>query len=170
MKRMFFALWPDDDTRERCRQIIRAVRSAGRPVSANNLHITLVFLGSVDAPRQAAMTETAANLVIRPMSLTFDRLAYWKKPAVLCLCAEQTDPVVSDLVKQLNIAAVENGIDIDQRPYRPHVTLLRKAKSPSPIEFEPIVWRADSFCLVQSCSTPAGVEYRVIDRWLPHNN
>lgn len=165
MKRLFFALWPDEETRQRCRQIMRAVRSAGKPVSAMNLHITLVFLGSVDDAKQAAMTQAAANIVVPPMTLAFNRLDYWKRPKVVCLSTEQLDPAVSSLVEQLTLAAVQNGIEVDQRPYKPHVTLLRKAKSPTEIAFEPILWQAGEFCLVESCSTAAGVEYRVIERW-----
>ena len=165
MKRLFFALWPDESTRQRCKDIASLLRDHGRPVAATNLHITLVFLGSVDEAKQAAMTQAAANIVVQSMTLTFNRLDYWKKPAVVCLCTEQIDPVVSSLVDQLTAAAIQNGIAVDLRPYEAHVTLLRKAKSPSEIQFNPIPWQADTFCLVESCSTPSGVEYRVIQRW-----
>lgn len=165
MKRLFFALWPDEAIRQRCRHLIRAVRSAGRPVSATNLHITLVFLGSVDEAAQTTMTQAAANIVVPPMTLTFNRLDYWKRPRVVCLSTEQIDPPVASLVEQLTCAAIQNEIKVDRRPYKAHVTLLRKAKSPPEIEFEPIVWQARAFCLVESCSTPSGVEYRVIESW-----
>ncbi|MGY6277655.1 RNA 2',3'-cyclic phosphodiesterase [Methylomonas sp. MgM2] len=165
MKRLFFALWPDEATRQKCRKVLRAIRGHGRPVSPMNLHITLVFLGSVDEARQIAMSHAAADIIVAPMTLSFNRLAYWKKPAVVCLTAEQTDPAMLNLVDQLTAAAVKNEISIDQRPYKPHVTLLRKASALPEIEIKPISWRADGFCLVESCSTPKGVEYRVIARW-----
>ncbi|MGR8931261.1 MAG: RNA 2',3'-cyclic phosphodiesterase [Gammaproteobacteria bacterium] len=169
MRRLFFALWPDDVIRRQCLQVMRAIRSAGRPVSTMNLHNTLVFLGSVDDDQRIAMSGAAGTIAVQPMSLTFNRLAYWKKPAVVCLCTEQGDPAVLSLVDQLTLAAVRIGISVDKRPYKPHITLLRKAKSPPEIEFEPIVWRANGFCLVESCSTASGVEYRVIERW-PNSN
>src|SRR5690606_7943609 len=47
LRRIFFALWPDDATRgaiERaCRQAVR--RSGGRPTAKRNLHLTVAFLG-----------------------------------------------------------------------------------------------------------------------------
>jgi len=48
-RRLFFALWPDEATREQLAHITRkAVRgSGGRPIPVENLHSTLVFLGSV---------------------------------------------------------------------------------------------------------------------------
>lgn len=137
---------------------------------SSNLHVTLVFLGNIDSCKQSAITQAAAKIVIRPMSLLFNRLSYWKKPAVVCLLAEQVDPAVSSLVSQLSMSARQLGIELDERPYKPHVTLLRKAKSQVDIDFNPIHWHADSFCLVESCSTPTGVEYRVIERWaIPDN-
>jgi len=48
-RRLFFAFWPDEATREAMHHSARkAVRgSGGRPVPASNLHVTVAFLGSV---------------------------------------------------------------------------------------------------------------------------
>ncbi|MDD2759025.1 MAG: RNA 2',3'-cyclic phosphodiesterase [Methylomonas sp.] len=165
MKRLFFALWPDEATRQQCRKIQRAVRGYGRPVSPNNLHLTLVFLGNVDQERLIAMTKAAADIDAQPITLVFDHLLYWKRPAVVCLGVESIAPTVSLLVSQLTQAAVRNEIPVDSRPYQPHVTLLRKANTLPAIQIEPLEWRADAFCLVESCSMPTGVEYRVIAHW-----
>lgn len=165
MKRLFFALWPDQNTRRQCLQLSAGMRGFGKPVAANNLHVTLVFLGLVDAAGQQAMSKAAGRIAVEPFCLTFDRVEFWQKPAVVCLRAERIEPVLSAWVEQLTLAALDNGISVDQRPYRPHVTLLRKAKQLPPAEFEPIIWRAAGFCLAESCSTPAGVEYRVLERW-----
>ncbi len=165
MKRLFFALWPDESTRQKCRKIVRSLHGHGRPVAVTNLHATLVFLGNVNEAQQTAMTEAAAQIVVPPMMLAFNRLAFWKRPAVVCLITEQVDLSLLCLVDQLTAAALKNGIVVDQRPYRPHVTLLRKSKALPELEIKPIDWPVDSFCLVESCSTPNGVEYGVIARW-----
>lgn len=165
MKRLFFALWPDQNTRQQCQRLSRGMLSFGKPVAANNLHVTLVFLGPVDAVRQQAMCNAASQIAIEPLRLRFDRIEFWKKPAIVCLCAEQVDTVLLYWVNKLTAAALQNRISVDERTYKPHVTLLRKAKQLPQAEFEPIIWQADSFCLVESCSTPEGVEYRVLQRW-----
>lgn len=165
MKRLFFALWPDDATRQRFGNLIHNLQGYGRPVSCMNVHATLVFLGNLDEAKQAAMIQAADTIVIEPMRLTFDQLHYWKKPAVVCLCAQLVDMRVSALVEQLTAAALRNRIDIDSRPYKPHVTLLRKAKGLPQTSVESIVWQANGFCLAESCSTPHGVQYRVLKHW-----
>src|SRR5690606_6154262 len=49
-KRIFFALWPDDETRDAIsRATSRVVSlSGGRATAKRNLHITVAFLGAVD--------------------------------------------------------------------------------------------------------------------------
>jgi len=165
MKRLFFALWPDPDTRQQCHQLSMSLQVAGKPVVATNLHVTLLFLGALDESKQHAMMQAAGRLFVQPMSLRFDRLDYWRKPAVVCLCTEQVDSTIVSLVDQLTEIATQQHIALDQRPYKPHVTLLRKAKKPPGLEFSPIDWHAKHFCLVESVSTPVGVEYRVLERW-----
>lgn len=166
MKRLFFALWPDQTTRQQCQEITQSLRGQGKPVVVSHLHATLVFLGSIDPARQLAITKAANTIDIQAMHLIFNRLSFWKKPAVVCLVAERVDPAVSSLVAQLSTSAGQLGIPIDGRTYKPHITLLRKARSDVNLDFNPIQWQADSFCLVESCSTQTGVEYRVIERWI----
>lgn len=166
MKRMFFALWPDDATRQQCRSVVKKIAGKEfRPVAAENLHATLVFLGNVDADQEAAISEAAGALTVPEMALTFASLDFWKKPQVLCLTSQNFSKEVSILVEQLTEIVTRYGITVDERPFKPHVTLARKAKASAVVEFEPIVWHADAFCLVESCSTAKGVEYRVIKRW-----
>lgn len=167
VKRLFFALWPDDATRQQCRTVVKKIADKEfRPVAAGYLHVTLVFLGNINADQEAAISEAAGALTVPEMELTFASLDFWKKPQVLCLTSHRFSKEVSILVEQLTAIVTRYGIAVDERPFKPHVTLARKAKAdPAVVEFEPIVWHADAFCLVESSSTAKGVEYRVIKRW-----
>lgn len=165
MRRLFFALWPDPDTRQQCHQLSKSLQSVGQPVASQNLHVTLLFLGAVDEVPQREMMQAAANVLVQPIKLCFDRLDYWRKPAVVCLCTEQVDSRIIRLVDQLTNIANQQGISLDKRVYKPHVTLVRKAKKLPELQFKPIDWDAKSFCLVESVSTPGGVVYRVLERW-----
>lgn len=166
MKRLFFALWPDDDTRRQCVNLIRTMACKhGRAVQPGNLHVTLTFLGNVDAATELLVVEAAAEIHAPNMVITFDQVDFWRKPRILCLSSTNPDPSVTSLATSLNAMAAEYGVPVDERPFAPHVTLVRKARRPARVEFEPIAWPADSFCLVESCTLPEGVEYRVIKRW-----
>lgn len=166
MKRMFFALWPDQNTREQCCEVIAKISGTEmRPLAANNLHITLLFLGNINSQQEQAMIAAAGLVEMPELELTFDQISYWKKPAVLCLTASRFDPKISTVSQQLAAIAKQNLINIDERPFQPHITLARKVKRAISLEFAAINWLAHDFCLVESCSLAKGVEYRVIEHW-----
>jgi 2'-5' RNA ligase len=165
VKRLFFALWPDPETRAKCAAISAALKSFGRPVQPDNLHVTLVFLGSVDEAIEMKLADAASAVNFAKISIRFDALNYWRRPRIICLCGKPEDSAAALLVEQLNTLAAALEIPTDDRPYQAHITLLRKANKLPPLAFEPIIWQSDAFCLVESCSTPEGVAYRVLKTW-----
>ncbi|MDO9105519.1 MAG: RNA 2',3'-cyclic phosphodiesterase [Methylovulum sp.] len=166
MKRLFFGLEPGYETRQQCTTIMQAIDSPdNQPVPAANLHVTLVFLGLVDAAQQSALLEEAAMIPGAKLTITFNQLEYWQKPGILCLTASDASAELLMLADSLTAMAKKLAIPVDERPYLAHVTLARKAKHPVELAFEPVIWQADMFCLFESVSSENGVEYRVIKRW-----
>ena len=165
MKRLFFALWPKQSTLPQCIDLLAKLHSCRRPTPLENLHVTLVFLGNVDAERQRALTIAAKKIRFSSMNLKFDRLEFWRKPGVLCLTNSEPSAVILELNQQLASIAQSYQIPIDEHPFKPHVTLAKKAIGPVAIDFEPIFWPADTFCLAESVSTPNGVRYKVLETW-----
>jgi 2'-5' RNA ligase len=165
LKRLFFALWPDSETRARCAAISAQLKPFGRPVHPDNMHVTLVFLGSVDEAAETKLIDAASAVKFAKISIRFDTLDYWRRPRIICLCGKPEDLAVALLVEQLNSLAAALAIPTDDRPYQAHITLLRKANKLPPLAFEPIIWQSDAFCLAESCSTPEGVVYRVLKTW-----
>ncbi len=164
--RLFFALWPDDATRLALSQLIDHLDSKiGKPVSPHNFHVTLVFLGNVDQTTIAAIKQRAAELSVEPFQLIFESVSFWQQPKVICLTCHTVPQQAFDLASKLDRIARQCGLQTDTRPYVPHIALTRHAQESSTDTIKPIVLRADSFCLVQSCSEPEGVVYRVLQRW-----
>jgi 2'-5' RNA ligase len=168
MKRLFFALWPDESTRQACAEVAKTLSRSGKRVLPENLHVTLVFLGGVDEETEAALTLAADAIAVPSLTITFDRIDFWRKPRILCLTGRSEGSELKTLVAELNAVSRTLGIEVDKRPYTPHVTLIRKVKEARPVEFEPIVWQSESFCLVESRTLPEGVEYRVVKEWGNH--
>lgn len=165
MKRLFFALWPDQETRLKCAALAAALKSVGRPVAPGNLHVTLTFLGNVDADIESKLTEAAALIEFDPIAINFDALSHWQKPRIICLTATRQDAAAAALAERLNALAAALGIPVETRPYQAHVTLARKAQQGLPVAFEPIVWRSEAFCLAESTDGPNGTLYRVLHAW-----
>lgn len=171
-RRLFFALWPDAATRERLTQTLRGIVPAqARATHSDDLHITLVFLGSLDASTQDC-AEQAAALVpalvsAEPFTLTLDKLGYWQRPRILWLGAAHCPDVLLDLVSRLGQALQPCKIKPDERPYQPHLTFARKVQTAAvlPALSEPIEWPVSSFALVESQPISDGARYRVLTTW-----
>jgi len=165
MKRLFFALWPDESTRGQIAWLNQQLEDAGRKLIPQNLHVTLVFLGNVEDDVAEAVERLAADIRAAPVELVFDELDYWKRPRVLCLTCRRQPRAVYDLVNKLTRMVSGFPIRLDNRPFRAHITLSRKAQQRPVLVFEPIHFKAQDFALVQSVSTDHGVRYQVLARW-----
>ncbi len=166
MNRLFFALWPDDITRQRCAGIINSIGThSSQPISAGNLHVTLTFLGNVPSESLEPLIQQASQVYVPAVKIRFNRLSFWKKPGILCLTSSTTSANLVQLVNDLNTIAKAFNIKLDTRPYKPHITLMRNANTLSAVEFEPVIWRSHAFCLVKSHTGLHGVEYEVIKDW-----
>jgi 2'-5' RNA ligase len=166
VKRLFFALWPDDATRQHIDVENQRIPLTGvRKLKPSNLHVTLVFLGNVDAAMTAAMVERVSLIQAKAFSFQLDGIEHWHTPKTLCLTVSQQPQALHDLVEQLVTIVADYPIHQHDRPYRAHVTLMRKAKSEYPLTFNPIEWQARDFVLVESRSTEQGIQYDVLARW-----
>lgn len=167
MPRLFFALWPDDAVRAQLASVAeRLPGRSGRRVPAQNLHITLVFLGEVEAAVAQGMQHEAAEIRAATFDLALDHLGWWRGPRVAWLGAAECPQALAQLVETLSALARTGGLQPDDRPFQPHLTIARKvSRRPRPLAFEPIRWQINEFCLVQSKPGDTGSEYQVLSRW-----
>ena len=75
-RRLFLALWPDDGLRETLTALTNGLPEAaqGRRAARDNLHVTLVFLGSLDSARQRCVEEVCAATRGRTFGLALNTL------------------------------------------------------------------------------------------------
>lgn len=166
-ERLFFALWPDAPVRQQLWALSRLdAERAGRPVTPENIHLTLAFIGSANSAMRACMEQAAARVQGAPFAMMFDQLGYWGRPRVRWAGCSSPPAMLLQLVRHLNTALAGCGYEPDPRPFVPHVTLRRKSRAPrAQMEFEPVYWPVRDFCLAVSLTRPQGVEYRVLCRW-----
>lgn len=164
--KLFFALWPDDKTRQALERLNLTIASAKlKWVPPDNFHVTLAFLGHVDTNSELLIKQHVADIAAQPFALAFDNLSYWSKPRILCLTCSRPAQEAAALAAALQSAAANYGLHTDTRPYIPHITLSRHAGHLPEVNIEPIIWRAGTFCLAESCSEPDGVHYKIIQQW-----
>jgi 2'-5' RNA ligase len=137
----------------------------GRRVHPEDLHITLVFLGDLDARRRAGAEKAADLAHAVPFSLSLDRVGCFPRARVLWCGASQRPQSLLDLLHTLNGALLGCGFRPERRPFEPHVTLARKARPLPARDLEhPIAWPVSEFALV--IARPGDrPRYRVERRW-----
>lgn len=152
--RRFFALWPGQETRH---QLARAARSclaagAGRPVAPADFHLTLLFLGTPDATRQAALVAAARGLAVPAFELVLDRCGCFEAAGVLWLGCSVVPVELAELAAMLAAQARALGLQPDPRPFRPHVSIARRLAMPSPprVVVAPVRWQVGGFALLAS--------------------
>lgn len=175
--RVFFALWPDERLRAELVRACAAMHAVhgGRRTRADTLHLTLVFIGQVEARRIPELKEMADAVRVGRFEIEFDKAECWRHNHIACLGASQTPDNLPTLVNELEAGLKAMGLPFDRRPYKPHITLLRKAdcrkavepgkgekKNPAP---EPILWPTRDFVLVKSSLHPDGARYEELGRW-----
>ena len=144
-------------------------RSKPSPVSAENLHLTLLFLGNQPMSQIPQLGQQAArvieNMAICPFSIQLDRLGLFPKAKVVWIAPSQPPEPLLQLEAQLRRAVAALGISVEERPYRPHITLLRKATSFPAGTVAPLTLQARALHLYESRSTPDGVRYIQLASW-----
>ena len=164
-KRIFFGLWPDDRQRDRLRDHISPLAKLveGQVVYRGNWHVTTAFIGEFPEARIGALLARAADIAVEPFRLRFDRVEFWPRPKVASLVAPTVPPELQRLVEAHNALLEEFGIRVESRTYRPHITVVRRAR---PFETQrlaqPAVVEWSGFELIESVSQPGGASYRLL--------
>jgi len=168
-RRLFFALWPDESTRGRLAAFLeRLPRGEGRDMRAENLHLTLAFLGDCEEGLLTCLDEVGAALTGAPFELIFDRLGHFRRARVLWLGVSQPPQELLALQEGLvGLLAGRCGLPRNEHPFTPHLTLRRNAAHPLPWPegMRPVSWWVEGFALVESLQGPSGVCYQPIRAW-----
>lgn len=155
--RLFIALWPDAGVRDGLAQWRDGwtwPRQA-TPVKTERLHATLHFLGQVQAGR---IPELAAALrrPFEPFTLALGESRLWPHGIAVLEPFSIPDPLL-ELHAALGACVRRLGLATDARPYKPHVTMARRAAGAAPASGGPaIAWQVERFALMDSQPGPGG--------------
>ena len=166
---MFIALWPDAAVREQLRawRDSAAWPKAAAPVCTEQLHLTLHFLGDIARERLPQLVQ-GLGVGFAPFKLGLGHAELWHSNiAVLApdVRPELAAPPVLALHGALGEALTRLGLPIEARPYRPHVTLARRAgRELGPIQGPPVRWQVDGYALMES-KLGAGAAYSIVHHY-----
>lgn len=166
--RLFFALLPDRDTRQRITTATRelGLGPASRLVRPESLHMTLAFVADVPASQVAALREIGGAQRIPAFTIPFDAYEYWPKAKVVVAAARESPLSLNLLWRQIHAALPKHNLAPTLPRLRPHVTLARKvSQAPVLQAMSAFDLRAQSFSLMHSDTTGAWPIYTVVDTW-----
>ncbi len=168
--RVFFALWPEESCRVACVRMATRLHAelGGRKARADTLHLTLVFIGAIRRDHLPTLVAAARAVQAESFGIEFDRADCWRHNRVGHLVPSIVPEALPRLVAELEQALVNAGVEFDRRPYKPHLTVVRKGDCrglKTTVLPEPIAWRASEFVLVESSLSDAGARYTLLERF-----
>src|SRR6185369_42362 len=128
-RRMFFALWPDAETRVRLARATKDAvrRSGGRPIAKDRFHVTVAFLGNL-TPAGFEIASAVPPIPVGAFTLVLDTIGAFASSRTLWLGSRSVPPALVELERRLWEALAAKGFIREERIYRPHVTLARRAR------------------------------------------
>ena len=166
--RVFYALWPDAATASQ----LQAWARIGAPASArlmrrDTLHLTLAFVGDVDAARVPELVHIGAQAHWPSFTLNLDRLGHWTHNGIIWAGCSRPPAPLETAADALAARLRAAGFDMPLRRFAPHVTLARKAEAlisgaPMPAVID---WPVTGGVLVASDRDAGGAHYRTLAAW-----
>ncbi len=165
-RRVFIALWPEADIRDRLVRVARRLPGGGRQVPRAHLHLTLAFAGNVPADRVDCLVAGLDRLRTRPIPVVLDRVGHFGGARVAWIGPSRVPAALQRLAESAHRLCADCHIDIERRRFIPHVTLRRGVVVPAAGHYRPmpVRWCTNSVALVESGNNGRPGPYRVVAR------
>jgi 2'-5' RNA ligase len=176
--RLFIAIEIPPDIRAALAALLkefRAIAPQAKWVRAENMHITLKFLGETESTKLAAIREALSAIhSSQAITLKFLGLGFFpnEKRAKVFWAGMEASPNLPALAAEIDQSMHKLGFPLENRQFAPHLTLARfeppgipaklftAAEERSSREFGSLTAR--EFHLIESKLKPAGAEYTTL--------
>ncbi|HJC83673.1 MAG TPA: RNA 2',3'-cyclic phosphodiesterase [Candidatus Anaerostipes avicola] len=130
--RLFIAIQFSDQIKKsliQCMHDLKKQGVSGNYVPAQNLHMTLAFIGEYDDPEKV-------KSIIQSIPLPKFRLSLSDTGMFgnLLWAGVKGNQKLKTYVKELQAALADNGIPCDRKKFVPHITLIRKVSAKKPYQ------------------------------------
>lgn len=128
--RLFIALNFKNEVKTQIKEIINKVKSnsiQGKFVNGEHIHLTLEFLGEIQNYRLNLIKEVMNQLEFEPFKFRLTKAGYFKRQEgnIYWLGIEKNDTLF-EMQKRLHQSLMDKGFELEDREYKPHITLGRK--------------------------------------------
>ncbi len=166
--KLFFALWPDEETREHLEAMQQRLLplTGGRATLPSTLHLTLCFLGEVPSARLDELLTIGGRIKAKAFDIPINKVGCFDSAKVAWAGSKAPSPALVNLQSAIQQGVSKAGFDVDPRPFRPHISLVRHLpKSFETMSTLEIPWAVSGFSLVVSRADASGVRYELLKTW-----
>lgn len=166
--RLFIGLWPDDAA---VRELSAWAHDAqalcgGRIMQPHDMHLTLAFLGQTDARQTQALVDAVTDWPVSVRPFRLERFGVFERARVVWAGPADNDPLtwLHALYDTLWDRLVTMGHERPDTVFRPHVSLLRRARScdVSALHRDAVVVYPQRCVLVASRPGETGSHYQML--------
>ncbi|MCF0246620.1 MAG: RNA 2',3'-cyclic phosphodiesterase [Ileibacterium sp.] len=131
----------------------------GNWVPSENFHLTLAFIGESD--QTAAILHVLNSMALPPITLDFDKAGHFDD---LYWIAPKPSETLNEYVYQLRSQLKKAGVAFDEKAFKAHLTLVRKAQVPEGFELAQPNFKASlsHVALMESNLEKGGAKYSVV--------
>lgn len=163
-QRCFIALAPDTGTRDALSRLPSP--SIARRVPVDQLHLTVAFLGTISACKGGLLGYALPSVVNALPVFRTERIEHWPGPAHprLTVAVLAKSDALQALAARLRAVLEELELPMDERAFRPHITLARFPRDASalcelPVPVAGLTVRFDTLALYSSTLARHGARY-----------
>ena len=173
MLRLFVGIELPDTVRQALAEL-REAHPAARWHEPEQLHLTLSFIGQVEQGRVQSIAQALVDPPGPPFELAVQSVGYFgspERPRIVWAGVTDSAPL-HRLQQQVEARLLPLGLQLDERPYTPHITLARVRQG---LPLQAFLQRhgalglpaftVEHICLFLSSGGERGVRYEVLGRF-----
>ena len=145
----------------------RLITLDANPISAENFHITLSFLGDVSENKIESVLDHLKISSFESFKVKLEYPLFMSQSNILALEVDDGKTELTNLKNSIEkkLQTISH-FNIEKRNYKPHVSLFRKVeKIRDDLPSCKLSFTVNSFCLMASLPTKKSVRYEIIEQW-----
>lgn len=159
--RLFVAIHFSDEFKKTLIEVMHELKRQGVQgnfTSVEHLHMTLCFIGETKEVQK--VKEALKRVTFKPFELALSEIGNFRD---LIWVGTKNNQKMSALVKDIRTSLEQEGIAFDAKPFKPHITLIRKSNGKKvQIKLPDVKLKVDKISLMNSAQINGKLIYKEI--------